>query len=234
MKISRQLTIAGEPYRIAQDTVRLSLYAPGVAEFVIEAAAPVKGLVVFWLGNTLTENPAAAPTLQQFFVGYVHRSVTAGPNKQSVLARELVNLLEKPLPLSLRHVNARDVLGHISAETGLAFTMPAEPYSTRRVAYFYNMASGFHALDEIGRAFGVPDYVWQQNGDGSVYAGSHAHSRWATCPVELPAHFFSNASSSNRYTCAAIPAMRPGAVLNGQRVADVLLTGNTMTLKCED
>ncbi len=233
MKISKKLTIAGNEYRIAQDTVRLSIYAPGVAEFVIEAPQPVKGLAVFWLGNTLTENPDAPATLQQFFMGYVARSVTAGPNKQSVLVRELVNVLEAPLPLSLRHVNARDVLGHISAETGLAFEMPAEAYSARRVAYFYNMASGFHALDSIGKVFAIPDYIWQQNGDGSVYAGSHAHSHWVTCPVELPHGFFSGATSSNRYTCAAIPSMRPGAVMNSMRVVDVLLTGNTMTLTCE-
>lgn len=232
MKVIKKLEIGGAPFGIASETVRLSLYAPGTAEFVIESDTQVTGSVVFWLGNTLPAQDAPAK-LHQFFTGYVVRSVPAGPNKKSVLVRELAAILERPLPLSMRHVSARDVLAQIGADTGLSFVMPQQAYSNKRAAYFYSLASGFLALDEIGRVFAIPDYVWQQNGDGTVYAGSWADSHWATRPVMLPAGFFSAARSNNQFSCAAIPALRPGAQLNGQRVTDIVFSGNTMSITCE-
>lgn len=232
MKVIRKLEFSGKPYKVVSETVRLSIYSPGTAEFIIEATAPVAGSVVFWLGQTLPaqETPSR---MHQFFTGYVVRSVPAGTNKQSVFVKELVNVLEKPLPLSMRHVSARDVLAQIAAQTGLAFSMPQQAYSNKRTAYFYSLASGFHALDEIGRVFGIPDYIWQQNGDGSVYAGSWADSYWATRPVNLPMGFFSSAKSNNQFSCAVIPALRPGATMNGQRISDILFSGNTMSITCE-
>jgi len=115
----------------------------------------------------------------------------------------------------------------------LAFTLPDEAYSRKKIAYFYNMASGLHAMNELGRAFQIPDYIWQQNGDGTVYAGSHVHSHWINHPVDLPPSFFSSALSTHRYSCAAIPGMRPGVVLNGHRVTDVLFQKNTMDITCD-
>lgn len=233
MKISRKLEISGINFGIASEIVRLSLLAPGRAEFQISATEPVKGLVKFYLGNTLTENDQQPATLHQFFIGYVKRSVPVSANLQSVLAFELTNVLDQPMPLSLRHVTARDVLQAINALTGLVFTLPDEAYSRKKIAYFYNIASGFHAMNELGRAFQIPDYIWQQNGDGTVYAGSHAHSHWVKHPVDLPPSFFSSALSSNRFSCAAIPGLRPGVTLNGQRVTDVVFQKNTMDITCD-
>ena len=86
----------------------------------------------------------------------------------------------------------------------------------------------------IGGAFQISDYIWQATGDGSVWLGSWEDSRWPSRPVELPRNVFRNVTADGGKSCPPMPAMRPGVVLNGERVTLVHLSGHQMTLKTRE
>ncbi|MGY4028519.1 hypothetical protein ACW5WQ_21760, partial [Aeromonas rivuli] len=72
-------------------------------------------------------------------------------------------------------------------------------------------------------------FIWYQQTDGTLYVGSHAHSHWQGREVDIDAAWTSR-QAGNLITLAPVPAMRPGATVNGKRVTRVRLKGDEMTL----
>ncbi|HBO3937277.1 TPA: hypothetical protein L4T48_000786 [Pseudomonas aeruginosa] len=226
MKLHKVLSVAGKVYPLVKDEVRLDLRSPGRASFTIKAGAPVRGLVVLDVGY----NERA---LQRHFIGHVERCTAANSQQQVLFCRELTSVLALPLPMNLRHVDLRQVLAEIGARTGLRFRTPDKAYARTKTAYFYNLAAGFQAMDSLGRVFGIPDFIWQQQGDGEVFAGSWADSFWgARAPLPLPAELFDSYQGNQSAMVAALPGLRPGAAINqGERVTSVTLAGTQMALR---
>ncbi|WP_371919931.1 hypothetical protein [Pseudomonas sp. DP16D-R1] len=153
--------------------------------------------------------------------------------QQVVLCRELAAVLANPLPLNLRHVDLRAVLGEISDKTGLRFRVPDQAYTKVKAPFFYSLAAGYQAMDSMARVFDVPDFIWQQQGDGEVFVGSWADSFFgARAPLQLPVELFDGYQGNQSATISALPGLRPGATINqGERITSVTLSGTQMGIK---
>ena len=118
--------------------------------------------------------------------------------------------------------------------TGLGFAVPGRSYADRPVACFQTLGSGLHGLDCIGDVFGIEDYVWVQQGDGTIFAGSWADSRWAVRPVQIPDKWFKKITADGGAVLPALPTHRPGVLLNGSYLARLQLTGHEMVVQCSN
>lgn len=224
MKLDRQLNINNVAYNVIEDRVLLDLDAPGRAQFVIDAGdKPVaaKQIVSFTLGY------AKHDTLQRLFLGFIE-IVNTMDRRQKLFCRELSAVLYAPLRLDLRHVTMQDVIADIHTKTGLTFSVGDGAYSSLKVANFYNLGNGYQAMQSMGRVFGIEKYFWQQQGHGVIYAGSWQDSRWADLPIDVPAEMFTEHLSNNSARLVAIPALRPGVLMNGNIVTKVDFSGNKM------
>ena len=226
MKLHKVLTIGGIPYVLVKDDVRLDIKSPGRATFIIQAPGPVKGLVTLDVGYNDS-------VLQRHFIGYVERCTSANQVEQVLFCRELAAILANPLPLNLRHADLPTVLGEISAKTGLGFRVPDKPYAKVKAPFFYSLAAGYQALDSLAKVYGIPDFIWQQQGDGEVFAGSWADSFFGSrSPLQLPIELFDDYQGNQSAMIAALPGLRPGATINqGERITHVSLTGNQMVIR---
>lgn len=226
MKLHQVLTVGGVGYELVKSDVRLELRNPGRATFTVLAGAPLKGLVTFDLGYN--DKP-----LQRHFIGYVERSTAANAKQQVLFCRELAAILAKPLPMNLRHVDLHGVLEHVSQQTGLRFRVPDQPYATTRAPFFYSLAAGFQAMESLAQVFNIPDFIWQQQGDGEVFVGSWADSYFGVRPaLQLPVELFHDYQGNQSAAIAALPGLRPGATINqGERVTHVALADNQMAIR---
>jgi hypothetical protein len=226
MKLNKVLSVAGNAVELVKDDVRLDLAAPGRANFTVVTSTPLRGLVTFDIGYN--DKP-----MQRHFIGYVERSTPAGNQHQVLFCRELAAILANPLRMNLRHVTLREVLAEAGEQTGLTFRIPDQPYSNTKTAFFYSLAAGYQAMASLATVFRIPDFIWQQQGNGELYAGSWADSFWGQRePLQLPAEMFDGAQGNQSAMIAALPGLRPGATINdGQRITSVTLAGNHMAIK---
>lgn len=226
MRLVRQLQVAGNSHHIIDERVKLDLTAPGRAIFTVITPEKLRAgqLVVFEMGY-------AGRELQRWFIGYTMKVVPQGKDRAKLFCRELDAALKSKLPLYLRHVTLRDVLTTINAEAGLNFATPDAPYAKRQVANFYNLGTGYQTMNMLGRVFKIPDYIWQQQGNGVIYAGSWADSRWGQVKnIVLPDEMFDEVQANNQARLPAMPQLRPGMRLNGNRLTEITFQGNHMEL----
>ena len=226
MKLHKVLTINGVVVPLVKDEVRLDIKSPGRATFTVQASESLKGLVTLDIGY----NEA---TLQRHFIGYVERSTAANGVQQVVLCRELAAILAQPLPMNLRHVDLRAVLADIGSKTGLRFRVPDQSYAKVKAPFFYSLAAGYLAMDSLASVFNIPDFIWQQQGDGEVFVGSWADSFFGIrSPLQLPVELFDGYQGNQSAMIAALPGLRPGATINqGERITSVTFAGNQMAIK---
>lgn len=226
MRLIKRLEVAGQEVPLVSEDVRLDIDRPGRAIFQVRAGEPLAGQIAFAIGWHFED------ALTLFFTGQVERSTAVDAEQQRVFCREISARLDTHHPLALRHPTLRDVLAAYAERTGLRFIVPDRSYASTKVPAFYGLGSGFHGMASIGEVFGIEDYVWQTQGDGQVFVGSWADSRWPTAPVELPQEFFSRATAGGGQVVTCIPGLRPGAILNGRRVLTVRLAGHEMEVTC--
>jgi hypothetical protein len=226
MKLHKVLTIGGVVVPLVKDDVRLDLKSPGRATFTIQAGAQVSGLVTLDIGY----NESA---LQRHFIGYVERCTAANGVEQIVFCREVAAVLAKSLPMNLRHADLRAVLADIGSKTGLSFRVPDQPYTRVKAPFFYSLAAGYQAMDSMGTVFGIPDFIWQQQGDGEVFVGSWADSFFGARPaLQLPVSLFDGYQGNQSAMVSALPGLRPGVSINqGERITSVTLAGTQMAIR---
>ncbi|BBL73958.1 hypothetical protein [Methylomagnum ishizawai] len=228
MKLERRLNIGGTLYPVIEERVILDLNSPGRAEFMVNVGGggPVAELapVAFDLAWANSDD------WQRLFLGYVESITPVDYTRQRLFCRELAGALRLPLPLALRHCAIPDVCNAIADAAGLSFSIPDADYSRRRIPNFYNLGSGYNALDHIGAAFQVDDYLWQQQGGGVVYVGTWTDSRYAGREVDAPDDLFHEHLASDSARIAAVPALRPGVSLNGSRIKRLEFQGNHMVV----
>lgn len=224
MKLDKLLTIGQKAYTLADDEVVLEANSAGRASLTIDTEGDeIKPFTAMSLDIGYSQHGHAS----RFFVGYIE-SVNPRDRRSSLLfCRELPGVLAKPLPLSLRHPTMRDVLTAMHEKTGLNFAVPSSDYATAKIPHFQNIGSGYHALEHVGKAFKVGDFFWQQQADGVIFCGSWDDSPWPDREVELPDEWFTDQYAKTA-KIPALPSLRPGAILNGQRVKLVTLMGNFM------
>ena len=226
MKLHKVLAINGAPFALVKEDVRLDVTSPGRATFTIQSAVPVKGLVTLDIGYN-------EGTLQRHFIGYVELCTAANAVEQVLFCRELAAVLANPLPMNLRHVDLRAVLAVVRDQTGLRFRVPDRPYASVKAPFFYSLAAGYQAMDSLARVFSIPDFIWQQQGNGEVFVGSWADSFFGVrAPLQIPTELFDGYQGNQSAMVAALPGLRPGATINqGERVTSVALANDQMAIR---
>ncbi|MCK7150975.1 phage baseplate assembly protein V [Enterobacter roggenkampii] len=166
----------------------------------------------------------------RWFTGYVERSQPAENGFQRLFVRELVGVFERLWPCSFQHPTLRDVASWLTEHSGLTISVPDVEYSDRPIPHFTHSGTGYQLLDNLGKAFGVTDYVWYQLPDGGVYVGGAEKALFADRPVEIPHEFNQGAAGGNSMTLPLVQSLRPGVELNGERVTKVHLQNDTMAV----
>lgn len=166
----------------------------------------------------------------RWFTGYVERSQPAENGFQRLFVRELVGVFERLWPCSFQHPTLRDVASWLTEHSGLAFSVPDADYSDRPIPHFTHSGTGYQLLDNLGKAFGITDYIWYQLPDGGVYVGGAEKALFADRPIEIPHEFSQGAAGGNSMTLPVVQSLRPGVELNGERVTKVHLQNDTMAV----
>lgn len=167
----------------------------------------------------------------RWFTGYVERDQAADNGFRRMFVRELVGVFEKNWPVSMQHPTLRQVADKLAADSGLAFILPdGKAYTDTPIPHFVHSGTGWQLLSNLGRAFGIVDYIWQQLPDGTVWLGAWQDSRFANLPIDIPNEYAKAAGAGNSMTLPTIPAIRPGVLANGQRITRVALKDDDITL----
>ncbi|MDQ2259083.1 hypothetical protein [Enterobacter soli] len=166
----------------------------------------------------------------RWFTGYVERSQPAENGFQRLFVRELVGVFERLWPCSFQHPTLRDVASWLTEHSGLVFSVPDADYSDRPIPHFTHSGTGYQLLDNLGKAFGITDYIWYQLPDGGVYVGGAEKALFADRPIEIPHEFSQGAAGGNSMTLPVVQSLRPGVELNGERVTKVHLQNDTMAV----
>ncbi|MDI9768641.1 hypothetical protein QM327_19000 [Pantoea dispersa] len=183
-----------------------------------------------YTGKMVRIDTGYADRVLRWFTGYVERSQPAETGYQRLFVRELSGVFDRSWPCSFQHPTLRQIAAWLEENSGLTFSVPAADYSDKPIPHFTHSGTGFQLLGNLGRAFGISDYVWYQLPDGGMYAGGAEKSLFAGRPVDIPPEFSLGAAGGNSMTIPVIQSMRPGVELNGQRVTKVQLAGDTMTI----
>lgn len=166
----------------------------------------------------------------RWFTGYVERSQPAENGFQRLFVRELVGVFERLWPCSFQHPTLREVASWLTEHSGLTFSVPDADYSDRPIPHFTHSGTGYQLLDNLGKAFGITDYIWYQLPDGGVYVGGAEKALFADRPIEIPHEFSQGAAGGNSMTLPVVQSLRPGVELNGERVTKVHLQNDTMAV----
>ncbi|WP_102794310.1 hypothetical protein [Bowmanella denitrificans] len=224
MKINKRLVIDGQLVDLVEDSLTTGLNAPGKARFVIQSEQNVTGFVEYSQGFGQQQK------LTRDFTGLVTTCTELVKGKWLVIAREFTYVLETHMPLALRHVDLAQVLAEITAIAGITFVIPDAPYTKTKLPYFYHVGSGLQALQAIGVAFSIPDYIWQQQGDGKCYVGGFADSYWQGKNLQVLPNEVQRIESQHM-VMQLLPGLRPGVQVNGKRITEVSHAGSYTTVR---
>ena len=226
MKLRKTLFVNDKAVKLVSEDIRLSLRSPGRAIFQAQSAEPLAGHVRLEMGYSTQDRD------QVHFIGEIRASETVDAQQQRLRCRELTAVLYSQFPCALRHPTLADVVQWYTDRTGLRFVVPARPYAEKRVPAFYAMGNGFQGVSSLGAIFGIKGYIWQQQGDGTVFVGSWRDSRWATRPVTLPEAVFDKVTATGGKQSVVFPQIRPGVLLNGRYVTGVDIKEHIMVTTC--
>ncbi|WP_241297857.1 phage baseplate assembly protein V [Enterobacter asburiae] len=183
-----------------------------------------------YTGKLVRLNVGYTDLLLRWFTGYVERSQPADNGFQRLFVRELVGVFERLWPCSLQHPTLRSVAGWLEENSGITVTVPDADYTDKPIPHFTHSGSGYQLLNNLGKAFGITDYIWYQLPDGGLYVGGAEKSLFAGKSVDIPAGFSQGAAGGNTMTLPAVQSLRPGVEMNGERVTKVHLTNDTMAV----
>lgn len=223
MKPIKRLYLSTDEVHLADASLVLELNSCGRGFITARTAQDYTGkLVRLDVGYT--------DLVLRWFTGYVERSQPAENGFQRLFVRELVGVFERLWPCSFQHPTLRAVASWLTEHSGLTFSVPDADYSDRPIPHFTHSGTGYQLLDNLGKAFGITDYVWYQLPDGGVYTGGAEKALFADRPIEIPHEFNQGAAGGNSMTLPLVQSLRPGVELNGERVTKVHLQNDTMAV----
>ncbi|WP_458118815.1 hypothetical protein OF381_10565 [Mannheimia haemolytica] len=168
-----------------------------------------------------------------FFSGFVERENSESNGYKRLFIRENTAIFERTLNYSQRHVTVADVCEWVSNKTGLEFKYGDASYSNKPCPHFASYGTGYQLLNNIGKVFGIENYIWKQFADGSVYVGAWADSSHSEEEWEIDVKD-SNAQSSGLLQIPINADIDTGAKVNGKRVQKLTLEGDFMTIEWQD
>ncbi|MBD2815318.1 hypothetical protein ID850_11170 [Xenorhabdus sp. Flor] len=220
--ISR-LYLSGDEIHLVDANIMLELSSCGRGFITAETTAD-------YTGKLVRLDVGYPDLVLRWFTGYVERSQPAQNGYQRLFVRELVGVFDHQWPCSFQHPTLRRITDWLQEHSGLTFTLPDASYTDKPVPHYTHNGTGYQLLANLGLVFAIEDYIWHQLPDGSVYLGSWAHSMFAGKPVEIPSEFSQSQSAGNTMTIPMIQSLRPGFVVNQQRLNKVNLNNENMTI----
>lgn len=169
----------------------------------------------------------------RWFTGFVESSQPAATGHQKLFVREVIHSLDRKMACAFQHPTLKTVTDYLEVQTGIKFILPSAPYVNKPVPHFTQNGNGYQILSALGRVFSIPDYVYQQLPDGSIFVGSYQHSLFAKKPVSIPAEFALK-TAGNSLTVPVIPSLRPGVIVDGRRLKRIDLRNDEITLSYDD
>jgi hypothetical protein len=168
--------------------------------------------------------------VDRVFFGYIERVMPAENGFVTLFCRELAAALSYNFNVMLRHPTLKQVLDELSKQSGLEFVIPDQAYAKTSIPCFYCDSSGYAMLDNIGRAFKINDFIWQQQSNGKIFIGSYSDSFWIDKPIQIPLNLMTGHQSGNTATMAAAPMIRPNVLANNQRIQKIEFKATTMEI----
>lgn len=220
MKLHTKLTI-GKELHLIDYNINLKLSEAGSATFRAISETKPSGLVFFDAGY-------ATGKFWRYYIGFVTQATPESHKHWTIKTRELAHLLNNECPVSLRMPKLIDVLGEMTKYTGLKFLTPEPDLACTR---FFSTNDGYFCMRRIPRTFIIDDYVWWQNRKGKVWLGKWALSEYAAYgDIPLDPKFYIR-HRPGMSVISALPALRPGMLLNGHRLTSVRFQNHNMTLR---
>ncbi|MEM5550078.1 hypothetical protein WNY63_04965 [Pseudoalteromonas neustonica] len=223
-RLSNTLKIGGQPViNVVTKTVQLDIASTGRAKFEVVTDQAPGGLVELHLGYTLDN-------MIPYFLGVIESKHQAN-GRWYLTCRELIGALSFAAPLAVRHATIKAVLDELT-KLGIEFVTPKNSeYLNHVTPAFYHSGTGIEALRQIGKVWGINDFIFQQRPDGKIFVGSWHDSRWPQAIInDFPEHTIT-AKSSTTGELIAIPKLRPGIKLNGRHITEVTLINDRMHIR---
>lgn len=224
MKVIKQLMLSGDDVEIAD------------VDLVLELNACGRGFITAvtdkdYTGKLVRLDLGYHGLVLRWFTGFVERSQPAANGSVRLFVREIAGILERPLPCSLKHPTLKKLAEWLENQRNIKFILPTgAAYTDKPIPNFTHSGTGYQLLSNIGRAFGIDDYTWQSMPDGNIYIGAWSDSIFAKKPVDIPPEFNKSTAGGNSVTVPVVQTIRPGVLMNGQRISRVELKGDEITL----
>lgn len=231
MKINKYLLINDVQFQVIDCNIVLELNACGRGFVTIPAAGHdfIKNkIAVFNIGY--------GNELQRFFTGFIESEQTADKDTKKLFIRELIGVYQQKIDCSFQHPTLKTVTDYLAQKRGLTFELPTADYVDKKIPHFKHSGTGYHLLQEIGRAFNIPDFTFYQTPTGKIYCGSYRDCFFYDKNVELGDklnHISSATAGSNIVQIPLVPMLRPGTKINDKKVSIVNLINDNMTITFE-
>lgn len=229
MKIISECLINNKNYHLSHYHLVLELNNSGRGYIIIEAGSES----VSFIGQTVQINLGTHDYFYHYFLGIVEQEQEQQPGFVKLFIREKCAIFEKPLNCAIRHATLKQVGAFITNKTGIIIKCPEQNYSSTPIPNVTHCGSGYQLLNNLGRLFNIPNYVWQQAADGSVYVGSHKDSRWAEKPITIDSDE-ANSTGNNQMKLPIYAAIRPGAIVNNKIINKTEIVKDELILSWQD
>lgn len=230
MKLMQRCLINGEQVEIADISLALALNASGRGFVSVNNLSPARSLAGAMIQIDLGRNGE----VWRYFSGYIERDQPAENGSRRLFVREAAAVLDFDFPCSMQHPTLRHVLDHMRKQSGIVFITTDADYTTTQIPYITHSGSGTQLLNQLGRSFGINDYVWHPMPDGSVFVGGAADSRFASITLpEIPPQYALGQSGGNSIDIMLMETVRPGVNLPSGRITRVAINNEKMTLTWE-
>ncbi len=168
--------------------------------------------------------------IDRVFFGYVERIMPTNKGWSTLFCREFSAALKFNFSIMLRHPTLQHVLAELTKQSGVEFVIPNKAYAQTAIPCFYCDSSGYAMLDNIGRAYQIKDFIWQQQGNGKVFVGSYADCFWQGKNIEIPNGMMTEHQAGKIATMPAAPMIRPNVMANGERIEKIEFKETNMTI----
>ncbi len=225
MQVTRRLMIGGRPLAPRSMRAHLGLSTVGSAQLRLgpealtpgpadrEAIHALLGIAKGQLAECYLSVAGGADYL--ILMGAVTQ-VTPGQGEYEVTVRELCAILDYPAVFYFRHKSAREVVAEVEQKSRLHFLVPSRaPYLEERRPVFQSTGSFRSALQKVIQLWELPDTVWYQLPDGTMFFGPWRAGPFnkADVPVESGLVLEQNLEART-LRLPLIPALRPGMVVD--------------------
>ena len=231
MKINKYLLINDTQFQVIDCNIVLELNACGRGFITIPAAG-----TDFIKNKIAVFNIGYGNELQRFFTGFIESEQTADKDTKKLFIRELIGVYQQKIDCSFQHPTLKTVTDYLAKKNGLTFELPSADYVDKKIPHFKHSGTGYHLLQEIGRAFNIPDFTFYQTPTGKIYCGSYRDCFFYDKNVELGDklnHISSATAGSNMVQIPLVPMLRPGTKINDKKVSIVNLINDNMTITFE-